>query len=71
MKTNCCFQGFDDIRSSVSIAEPEFTCIHGRTLRWSAARRALDLDPCPYEMPTCGRKPTAEETPALTAAGNW
>lgn len=31
-ETNCYFRGFDDIRSSVGLAEPEPTCVHGRTL---------------------------------------
>jgi len=57
--------GVSDIPTGAVEAEPEFTCVHGLTLKWSAARRALGLDPCSYEVATCGRKPAAEETLAV------
>lgn len=39
----CCFEGFVDSPGRKS--RKRFTCIHGRTLKWAAARRALGLDP--------------------------
>jgi len=39
----CCFEGFVD--SPGCRSRKKFTCIHGRTLKKAAARRALGLDP--------------------------
>lgn len=40
---DCCFDGFED--SPTCKPKREFTCVHGRTLKRAAARRALSLDP--------------------------
>jgi hypothetical protein len=39
----CCFEGFED--SPDCRSRKKFTCIHRRTLKKAAARRALGLDP--------------------------
>ena len=61
--TDCCLSEFED--SPTCKPKREFTCLHGRTLKWTAARRALGLDPllvyqCPkghvqYEINDGGR----------------
>jgi hypothetical protein len=40
---DCCFDWFED--SPTCRSRKKFTCIHGRTLKRAAARRALGLDP--------------------------
>jgi hypothetical protein len=39
----CSFEGFVDSPGCKS--RKKFTCVHGRTLKWAAARRAHGLDP--------------------------
>jgi hypothetical protein len=70
---NCCFQAFEDSPTGEAETEPEFTCVHGRTLKWGAARRALELKSYPYarsEVGTCGRKATVGDTQPAAVAGN-
>jgi hypothetical protein len=55
----CSLNGFQD--SPACVSGETYTCAHGKTLRWEAARRALGLDPLLAYMCTHKKRHVAWE----------
>jgi hypothetical protein len=59
MNGACSFDGFQD--SPACVSGKTYTCVHGKTLRWRAARRALGLGPLLVYMCTHNERHVAWE----------